>query len=264
MQQRPEFVGDRGLLDLRVRQALAHTIDRASINDGIYDGLGAPTETPVAPNIPFAPDVDRLITRYPLDVNRGSQLMAEAGYTKDGEGYYADASGNRFHLDFAVFESSELARMQQILSDSWRRAGFDVRTVVMASSRFTNPETRQTLPGLAYALFPGERAYLTSEIGTPANRWSGNNRSGWVTPEYDRLYEAWDSTLDPSERGRYVAQMMALISQNLPGYPLYFLQVVNSWVKGLEGPTARNDIAGFGQSSRATTSYWNIQDWAFR
>ena len=32
--------------------------------------------------------------------------------------------------------------MQQIQSDTWRRAGFDVRTVVMASSRFTNPETR--------------------------------------------------------------------------------------------------------------------------
>jgi peptide/nickel transport system substrate-binding protein len=218
----------------------------------------------VPPNIPFYPEVDRLITKYPLDPNRAAQLMAEAGYAKDGDGYFADASRNRFHLDFAVHESSELARMQQIQSDSWRRAGFDVRSVVMAAPRFQHPETRQTLPGLAYALFPGERAFLTSEIGSPTNRWSGSNRSGWVAPEYDRLYEGWDSTLDQTERGRYVAQMMALITENLPGYSLYFLQVVNSWIKELEGPTARTDAAGFGQSSRATTSYWNIQDWTLR
>jgi peptide/nickel transport system substrate-binding protein len=264
MQQRPEYVGDRGLLDLRVRQALAHAIDRDAINSGIYDGLGAPTQSPVPPNVPFYPEVDRLVTKYPLDVNRSGQLMADAGYAKDSEGYYVDGSGNRFHLDFAVFDSSELSRMQQILSDSWRRAGFDVRTVVMASTRFTQPETRQTLPGLAYALFPGERAYLTTEIGAPANRWSGANRSGWISPEYDRIYEAWDSTLDPTERGKYVAQLMALISENLPGYPLYFLQVVNSWVRSLQGPTAANESSGFGQTSRGTTNYWNIQDWSFR
>jgi peptide/nickel transport system substrate-binding protein len=264
LQQRPEYVGDRGLLDVRVRRAIAHAIDRDAINHGIYDGLGAPTESPVPPNVPFYPEVERLTTKYPLDVNRSSQLMSDAGYRKDGEGFFVDGSGNRFHLDFAVFDSSELERMQTILSDSWRRAGFDVRTVVMASTRFTQPETRQTLPGLAYALFPGERAFLSSEIGTPANRWSGANRSGWISPEYDRLYEAWDSTLDATERGRYVAQLMALISENLPGYSLYFPQVVNSWVASLQGATAARETSGFGQSSRATTNYWNIYEWSFR
>ena len=154
LQQRPEYVGDRGLLDVRVRQAIAHAIDRQAINSGIYDGLGAPTESPVPPNAPFYPAVDRLMTRYPLDVNRASQLMSDAGYTKDGEGFFSDARGSRFHLDFAVFDSAELKRMQAILSDSWRRAGFDVRTAVIASTRFTQPETRQTLPGTRVCAFP--------------------------------------------------------------------------------------------------------------
>src|SRR5205814_2373310 len=75
MQQRPEYVGDKGLLDVRVRRALAHTIDREAINNGIYNGLGAPTESPVPPNVPFYSEVDRLLPRYPLDVNVATQLM---------------------------------------------------------------------------------------------------------------------------------------------------------------------------------------------
>ena len=53
LQQRPEYVGDRGLLDIRVRRALAHAMDRQAINDGVFDGLGAPTETIVPAAVPF-------------------------------------------------------------------------------------------------------------------------------------------------------------------------------------------------------------------
>ncbi|HEY3116867.1 MAG TPA: ABC transporter substrate-binding protein [Chloroflexota bacterium] len=264
LQQRPEYVGDDGLLDLRIRQAVAHAIDRPAINDGLYDSLGSPTETPVPPTVPFYPDLDRILTKYPLDLSRSSQLMADAGFTRDGEGFYANQQGRRFHLDFAVFSSSELERMQAILSDSWRRAGFDVRTVSMASQLFTQLETRATLPGLSYGLFTGETSLLSSEIGSPANKWAGSNRSGWSNPEHDRLWQAANATLDPNERGRDVAQMMSLVSRDLPGYPLYFLLTINTWVASLQGPDDEHQNAGFGQVSKATTTYWNIYDWTLK
>jgi ABC-type transport system substrate-binding protein len=261
LQQRRAYVGHEALLDLRVRRALAHAIDRDLINEGLFDGLSAPTDTPVPPNVPIYPDVERALTHYPLDVNRAGQLMGEAGFTRDAEGFFADAQGRRFFVDFAVQNSTEIERMQQILSDSWRRSGFEVHTVVMQSRLFTEAETRQTLPGLAYALFGGaEGTFRSSEVGTPANRWSGNNRGGWTSSEYDRLYDAWSSTLDPAERGRYVGQMMGLVSENLPGYALYFPLKVRTWVSSLHGPTAAFS-SGFGRTSSGTTDYWNIQDW---
>jgi len=130
---------------------------------------------------------------------------------------------------------------------------------------FSQLEMRHQLPGLGYALFPaqGEAAFRSSEVGTAANRWSGVNRSGWTSPEYDRLWETANATLDWTERGRYVAQLMAMVSENLPGYALYFSQGSRSWVSSLHGP-AETDSAEFGASVRATTPYWNIQDWAFR
>lgn len=262
-QLRPEYVGHPGLLDPRVRQALSHAIDRQALDEGLFSGLGAPTDTPVPPNVPFYAEVDRLTTRYPLDLNRSTQLMSEAGFTRDAQGLFANKQGARFFIDFAVQSASEIERMQAILADLWRRAGFDVHTVVIAPQVYTQLETRHTIPGVGYAFFPStaERAFLSSEIGTAANRWSGTNRSGWISPEYDRLYVAWNTTLDPAQRGSYVAQLMALVSENVPGYPLYFSQTVSAWGASLKGVTTATNSSGFGQTAKSTTNYWNIQEW---
>jgi peptide/nickel transport system substrate-binding protein len=263
LQLRPEFAGHPAQLDLRVRRALAHAIDRVALNDGLFDGLGLPTDTWVSPSVPFAPEVERLTTHYPLDVNRSVELMGEAGFARNADGHFADASGRPFQVDFTVQASSEIERMQALLSDIWRRAGFEVRTTVMAPQLFQQLETRHTVPGLSYANASPERAFLSSEIGTAANRWSGSNRSGWVSPEYDRVYQAWNGTLDETERGRYVAQLMALISQDLPVYSLYFGLGVHTWVAALHGPTQGRQATGYSETSPATSAYWNVQDWYF-
>ncbi len=264
LQQRPEVVGHEALLDLRVRRALAHAIDRQAINEGLFDGTGIPTDTPVPPGVPFYAQLDRLMPRYPLDLNRANALMSEAGFTRDGGGFYADRQGRRFHVDFTVQAASEIERMQTILSASWRQAGFEVRTVVLAPQLYTQLETRHNLPGLGYAFFTnGEITFRASEIGTAANRWAGNNRSGWTHPEYDRLYDLTAATLDPAERGSYIAQMMAMVSEYLPGYALYYSQNVVAWVSSLQRPSTA-EVGQFGRTVRPTTNYWDIQDWSFR
>jgi peptide/nickel transport system substrate-binding protein len=245
-----------------VRRALSHAVDRQALNDGVFDGLGAPTESPVPPNLPYFPEVDRLMTKYPLDRNRAAELMSQAGYTKDSGGFFVDRTGRRFHIDFAVQSASEIERMQTILSDSWRQAGFEVRPEVIHPQVFTQLETRHTVPGLGYSLFQGEIGYVSSEIGTPANRWRGRNRTGWTSPEYDRLYDTWSNELSLSERGRYAAQMMAMVSENVPGYGLYFAQAVAAWVSSLKGPNER-EASRFGETSRPTTPYWDVHEWTF-
>jgi peptide/nickel transport system substrate-binding protein len=264
LQQRPEYVGHEALLDIRVRRALAHAIDRQALNDGLFDGFGRGTETPLPPDVPFYAELDRRMTKYPLDLNRSAQLMAEAGFTRGADGFYADAQGRRFHIDFAVQNSTEIERMQAILADTWRRAGFEVRTVVIGTQLFTQQETRHTLPGLGYAFFTQhDRTFVSSEIGSPANRWSGSNRTGWVSPEYDRLYEEANATLDLVEHGRYLAQLMAMVTDYLPGYALYYSQSVYTWVAALQGPTNERQTSGFGRFIKSTPTHWNIHEWSF-
>jgi hypothetical protein len=134
----------------------------------------------------------------------------------------------------------------------------------MGVTQFTELRTRHTLPGLGYAQGPSENSYIAAEIGTAANGWAGLNRTCWTHPEYERLWTLQDPALDQTERGRYVAQMLALVNDYLPGYPLYFAMTVRTRVAGLQGPDDSNQAAGFGNVSKATSPYWNIQEWTLR
>jgi peptide/nickel transport system substrate-binding protein len=262
VQARPEYVGDPGLLDLRVRRAVAHTMDRVGLNDGLFDGLGVPTESFIPQTDPMYPEFERVMFKYPFDRRGAEQLMSEAGFTPDGGGVFADAAGRRFRLQFRVSAGLEIERAQAILSDGWRRAGFDVAQEVLSLAERRDPSSRQTFPGLASSGgSPNENSFTTSEIGTPANRWNGSNRGGWSNAEYDRLYAAFNSSLDVNERRRLSMQMMTLVSEFLAGYALYSPVLVHCWVSSLHGPDTGR--VGFGLVSPETTTYWNIHEWEF-
>lgn len=64
--------------NVKVRQAVAHAIDRQAIIDGAMFGLGTPIGTHFAPHHP-AYNAD-LINTYPFDIEKAKALLAEAGH----------------------------------------------------------------------------------------------------------------------------------------------------------------------------------------
>jgi peptide/nickel transport system substrate-binding protein len=239
-------------------------LDRQSLNEGIFGGIGSPTETLVPETEPYYPDLDRARMKYPPDQRRAEQLMSEAGFSRDAGGLFADATGRRFRLDFTVSSGPELERGQVILTDSWRRAGFDTYPAVLSQAEARDPSSRHAFVGLASRGGGiGERHFIAAEIGSAANRWSGDNRSGWTDPEYERLWTAFNSTLDINERRRYTVQMMVLVSEHLPVYPLHFAINPRTWVASLQGPDVGGS-SGFGLSSPGTTIHWNVHEWELR
>lgn len=63
--------------DLRVRQAMAHAIDRKALIDGAMFGYGTPIGSHFAPHHPYFIDE---VNTYPFDIAAAKKLMAEAGY----------------------------------------------------------------------------------------------------------------------------------------------------------------------------------------
>jgi ABC-type transport system substrate-binding protein len=154
--------------------------------------------------------------------------------------------------------------MQAILSDGWRRSGFDVQQAVLGVRLWTEPQTSVTIPGLKYTLAPAENSYIAAELASVGTGWAGQNVTGWTHPDYERLWESSNATLDHAQRSRHVAEMMALVSNHLPGYPLYYTMQVSTWVAALSGPDDERQSPGFGLVAKATTNYWNIHEWTFR
>jgi peptide/nickel transport system substrate-binding protein len=64
--------------DLRVRQAIAHAVDRKAIIDGAMNGLGTPIGSHLTPN---DPGYVNLISQYEHDPGQAKALLKEAGVT---------------------------------------------------------------------------------------------------------------------------------------------------------------------------------------
>ena len=94
--------------------------------------------------------------------------------------------------------------------------------------------------------------FTTDQIGTAANRWGGQNRGGWASPEYDRLLLAYHSTLEPNARARHAVEMFKLISAEVPNYPAFRDQGTICFLGTLTGPE---------QQVPEALVHWNIHTW---
>jgi len=75
----------------------------------------------------------------------------------------------------------------------------------------------------------------------------------WSSPEFDRLYDVFNSTLDRSARDRQVLQMLRLVSEDLATVVLYHDQSVTAFRAPITGPQV-----GVPDHTLA----WNVHEWA--
>jgi len=256
-QHRPEYQQTAALLDVRVRKAVVHAIDRESINDGLYEGQAPVANTFFVPESPYYPEIDRALTKYPYDPRRTEQFMVEAGFAKDRDGFFASANGERLQPLFWTPAAAQREQLLAILVNTWQRAGLDVQAFIMPNTLARDQQANTTFPGmLAYGTGLMEataaQSLASEQIGTAANRWNGSNRGGWSNPEYDSLWDRYNKTLDRPEQIQTIVQMMKLQSEQLPNFPLYYFINPVAHVSALKGPET---------GAIGTTPHWNIHLW---
>ncbi len=255
-QFRPEIQTEPALLDVRVRKAMLHAVDRQALADGLFDGEVPVPETLAMRSAPYYAEATRVAAKYPYDPRRTEELMQEAGLTRASDGFFAYPGGRRFHPEMLVRASTQFERGQAIMVDTWRQAGLDVQPAVLPN--VTVPEkVRQTFPNIVGRTSNPEDFGLwqTSEIGSEENRWTGQNRAGWSNEAYDRLAEAYYRSLDRSEKDRLAVQLFKLLNDELPGYATYESPALMAFAAGLRGPQFLSPGPPDG------TPMWNIHQW---
>ncbi|HEY3117875.1 MAG TPA: ABC transporter substrate-binding protein [Chloroflexota bacterium] len=254
IQHRTEYAQTPAIFDLRVRKAIAHSLDKGAIIDGLYTGLGSAADTFVRREAPFFSDVDRAITKYPYDPRKTEQFMSEAGFTKDREGFFADAAGQRFQPSVIYSLGPQREQLLPIMVSSWQKGGIDVQGALVPNAVRNDPEINATFPGGVVhgngmtSEVGGAQSLVTDQIGTTANHWSGNNRGGWTNPDYDSAWDRYNKTVVRADQIQALLQMMKIQSDQLPSYPLYYLLSVVPHVSALKGPGG-------------DASHWNIYEW---
>lgn len=67
------------MADIRVRQAIAHAIDRQALCDDLFPGAAVSATSAIPPGAP-SHNPDSRTERYPYDLERARKLLAEAGF----------------------------------------------------------------------------------------------------------------------------------------------------------------------------------------
>lgn len=259
IQQRPELANPRALLDVRVRKALAHAVDKQALNDALFEGEGIMTETSVPPTALSYAQVDQAAVKHPHDLRRTEQLMSEAGFVKGTDGTYVSAAGARFSTDLVVFASPQNENEMTLMAAGWRQAGFDIKEAVWPAVLARDAPLRNHHAGLSGTGGPSGEGTIaqhnSAEMPRPENRWTGVNRGGWMHPEFDRLATTFNSTLDRTERTRLLVQMTRIFTDDMAGISLYFNLNAAGFTAALKGPVTpvpESDVA------------WNVHQWEFR
>jgi peptide/nickel transport system substrate-binding protein len=258
-QLRAAYANPSALLDPRVRQALVHATDKQALADTLTAGLGSPADTMVLPLVGYFNDVRRNSTTYPHDLRQADERMGLAGWTRGADGMYVGPGGSTFPLEIAVAAGRRNANEVAIIADNLRRAGFDTSIRVIPREQIIDRQMRATLPGILNQSY--QRAYLppteqlrAAQIPSAENRWQGSNQTGWSNPEFERLAQAFETSLERRPRDQAAVAMLKLISDEVPVYPLYYSLSFMAYSAKLLGPTV---------SVSEETLHWNLPQWSW-
>ena len=112
--------------DLRLREALAISVDREAINQFLYFGLAVPCNNTVLPESPLWTDeVGTAHTQ--LDVARANALLDEIGLPMGDDGFRKLPNGAPMRLVVETAgEDSEQSDVLELVSTNWKEIGFGI------------------------------------------------------------------------------------------------------------------------------------------
>ena len=196
-------------VDERVRRAFSLAVDKKRIVEKITRAGELPAPGFVPPGIPGYTGTDGL----PFDPATARDLLAQAGYP----------GGKGFPLFSYLYSKSELNEAVAIeLQSMWRETlGVDVNLVRQEWKVYLN-----SLSLLDYDIarstwvgdYPDPNTFLDMFL-----TGGGNNRTGWSSPQYDKLIAAAACELNPARRLEILRDAEdLLVARAVPVCPIYY------------------------------------------
>jgi len=241
--------------DVRVRQALAHALDRVSLTDYATAGKSPALDSWIPPDDPRYPSAEPYITKYPFDAARAANLFEQAGWTRGSDGLLHDATGQPLRCVIRGADSVGTLGVQQ-----WRAAGVDASEEPIPPNLTRDPEWRATFQCVESSsrnLGISKVQHLHSgNAMSAANNWRGNNRSGWSTLELDRLIDRFMAAMVEDERLQTERDIVRILTAELPLLPMYI---------SIDATFLANGFSGWKGYKKGvlpdSSTTWNAHEW---
>jgi len=216
------------LKDVRVRRALAYTLDTGPIIHFIWRDFARPADS-VLPPESWAYNGD--VQHYAHDPAKARELLDEAGYN--------EINGIRFHLQMKTSTEETSRAIAAVFQQQLREVGIalDIRSYEAAT--FLSDVTHGEFQVYSLRWVGGnqdpeifEYAFDSAQI-IP----KGANRQYYSNPRVDALIAQARAELDQNARKRDYAELQKILTEDLPYVNLWYLNnvmVASKRVHGLE------------------------------
>jgi peptide/nickel transport system substrate-binding protein len=174
----------------RVREAFELSLDRAAINQVVYEGMYTPTRQAVPPANPFH---TRNFEPEPRNVARARQLLREAGVTTP------------LVVEMTVPNNADLRQAGEVMQSMAREAGFDVRLRAMEFASSLQAAQRGEFE--LYLVGWSGRTDPDGNLYSFSHSTGGQNDGRYSNPVVDRLLDEQRQETDPARRLAILARI---------------------------------------------------------
>ncbi|EQB2600632.1 peptide ABC transporter substrate-binding protein [Aeromonas salmonicida] len=223
------------LQDVRVRQALAMTIDRHVLTEQV-SGQG---ERPAWSLLPGMPGYEALgsplaLQDQPTRLAKAAALMAQAGYN----------SARPLKLTLTYNTSESHKKLALAVAAMWKPLGVEVSLNNMEWSAYQVAKDSGD--------FMLVRSFLFGDYVEPSSMLNSfrcqdpQNESGYCNPALDGLLQQASDTLDGSTRTGLYRQAEQLLMDEMPAIPVYHynqMRLVDPTLRGLPSQNLKGAIA---------------------
>jgi peptide/nickel transport system substrate-binding protein len=219
------------LLDIEFRKAIMHAIDRETLVERVYQGLGTVAQTiSPSPNPAWIPEL-AAEEIFEFDLAKANSILDAAGYKDtDGNGTRNGKDGKDIVLRYALRTESEIGKPLYEFVSGWLEE-IGIRTTVKGYddgqltpvigkgdydifawgwTPFVDPD-----PILSYFTC----GQLSKDPDDPSNYY---NDASWCSEEYDALYEQQNQELDPAKRTELVHEMLKVFYASASYAPIIY------------------------------------------
>lgn len=236
--------------DLKVRQALDKAIQRDIITTQLYGEGSEPTAYNL--NVPFTLKPEDLTWEY--NIEAAQALIDEAGVEPG------------YKLLYQTSINSVRQKTQEIVKEDLETLGFSVElksvdSGVFFSSDAGNPDNYPHFyadlemytngPGSPYPITWAER-YRSDNLAQKSNNWAEENITRYFNPEYDKLHDEAQTTIDEARQVELWQEMMTMVYNDVVEIPIV-------WRGGVAAK--HNRIANNTPSLWASTPVYDLKNW---
>jgi peptide/nickel transport system substrate-binding protein len=201
---------------------------------------------------------------WEFSIDKAIRVLDAGGWVRAADGVRAK-NGKRLKVLFQTVTNGPAQKVQAIVKQAAARAGFEVELKSVPVSVFYGSDPANTdtythfyadLQLQTYVMGPPDpgllmRVFTSDQIASKENKWQKFNVWRFKNEEYDRIYRASETEMDPVKRAALFIRMNDIVVQNGIVVPIAMRAKATAMAKNLRNA----------ETNPYEVDFWNIAAW---